>query len=79
MTLEKKAMPPFEQFSKNLFEDLRSPDIIILLQPEPERALENIYHRARGMEVDISLSYLHDLSAAYFQWVKEIEGARCWN
>lgn len=76
VTLEKKAMPPFEQFSKNLFEDLRSPDIIILLQPEPERALENICHRARGMEVDIPLNYLHELSKAYVQWVKEIRGSK---
>jgi hypothetical protein len=28
------------------------------------------------MEVDIPLSYLHDLSAAYFQWVKEIRGSK---
>jgi len=76
VTLEKKAMPPFEQFSKNLFGDLQSPDIIIFLQPKPERALENISHRARGMEVEIPLSYLHELSMAYVQWVKEIRGSK---
>ena len=76
VTLEKKAMPPFEQFSKNLFEDLQRPDLMIFLQPEPERALENISHRARGMEVEIPLSYLHDLSNAYIQWVKEIMGSK---
>jgi deoxyadenosine/deoxycytidine kinase len=76
VTLEKKAMPPFEQFSKNLFGDLQSPDIIIFLQPKPERALENISRRARGVEVDIPLNYLHELSMAYVQWVKEIRGSK---
>jgi deoxyguanosine kinase len=76
VTLEKRAIPPFEKFSKNLFEDLQRPDLTIFLQPEPERALENIFHRARGMEVEIPLSYLHDLSTAYIQWVKEIMGSK---
>ena len=71
MTLEKNAISPFSQFSKSLFEDLQSPDLIILLQPEPERALENIVQRARGMEVDIPLSYLQDLSTAYVHWINE--------
>ncbi|CAI8244866.1 MAG: Deoxyguanosine kinase [Flavobacteriia bacterium] len=71
VTLEKNAISPFSQFSKSLFEDLQRPDLIILLQPEPERALENIVQRARGMEVDIPLSYLQDLSTAYVHWINE--------
>ena len=70
VTLQKGAIRPFEQFAENIFKDLQRPDLILLLQPKPERAFENIAHRAREMEMDIPLSYLHDLSIAYIEWIK---------
>jgi deoxyadenosine/deoxycytidine kinase len=56
------------------------PSLLLLLDVEPEVALERVRNRARGAEASIDLKYLTDLRKGYLDLMAEVEsGEHVWS
>ena len=55
---------------------IQPPTVLLWLEVEPEKALERIQRRARGVEVGITVDYLRQLRDGYHDLLAEVEAGR---
>jgi deoxyadenosine kinase len=70
--METRDFETYMRLFKNMSNFMRSPHVIVHLDINPERALENLKERSRGCESSVSLEYLINLKSAYDDFINEI-------
>jgi deoxyadenosine kinase len=59
---------------RNMMNFLHRPDVILILDVDPEVAKQRVIARGRECEKDLSVEYLRDLKAGYEDWISDING-----
>jgi deoxyadenosine/deoxycytidine kinase len=70
--MEPRDYRTYLQLFKHMSNFMCKPSAIIYLDVKPERSMERIQERARGVEVGISLQYLTALHGEYERFVRDV-------
>jgi deoxyguanosine kinase len=65
LTLADEELKLYETMLGAIERNIPTPDLVVYLQCSVERLMDNIRHRARKMEENISEDYIRDLNEAY--------------
>ena len=65
LTLADEELKLYETLLGAIERNIPTPDLVVYLQCSVERLMDNIRHRARKMEENISEDYIRDLNEAY--------------
>lgn len=65
LTLADEELKLYETLLSAIERNVPTPDLVVYLQCSVERLMDNIRHRARKMEENISEDYIRDLNEAY--------------
>lgn len=65
LTLADEELKLYETLLTAIERNVPTPDLVVYLQCSVERLMDNIRHRARKMEENISEDYIRDLNEAY--------------
>lgn len=71
-TLKDDEYRLFRQIFDIVFESMPKPDLYVYLHADTEKLLENIKHRGRSFEQNISGEYLEKIRNGYFSFLKQI-------
>ncbi len=70
--MEERDYRTYVELFRNMSNLMCRPNVIVYLDVSPERSLERIHARARGVESGITLEYLTDLHAGYEDFIAHI-------
>ncbi len=70
--MDERDYRTYQQLFRHMSNFMCKPNLIVYLDVEPERSMERIQHRGRGMESGISLEYLKALYAGYEDFITDI-------
>ena len=70
--MDERDYRTYQQLFRHMSNFMCKPNLIVYLDVEPERSMERIQHRGRGMESCISLEYLKALYAGYEDFITDI-------
>jgi deoxyadenosine/deoxycytidine kinase len=65
LTLEDHELALYERVHEHLRVEVPVPDLVILLQADPDALLARIHHRGKDYEREMQRVYLHELNQAY--------------
>jgi len=75
LTLADEELKLYENLLGAIERNVPTPDLVIYLQCSIERLMNNIHHRGRKMEENISEDYIRDLNEAYNYFFFRYKGA----
>ena len=70
--MDERDYRTYQQLFRHMSNFMCKPNLIVYLDVAPERSMERIRHRGRGMESGISLEYLKALYAGYEEFINDI-------
>lgn len=70
--MEERDYRTYVELFQNMSNFMRKPNVIVYLDVSPERSMERIKARSRGVESGITLDYLHALHQGYEDFIAEI-------
>jgi deoxyadenosine kinase len=70
--MEPRDYQTYLQLFRHMSNFMCRPNLIVFLDLSPEKSMERIRSRARGVESGISMSYLQGLHAAYAAFIEDI-------
>lgn len=70
--MDERDYRTYVQLFKNMSNFMCKPNVIVYLDVSPEKSMERIKHRGRGIEAGISLDYLKALHKGYEDFVDDI-------
>ncbi len=70
ITLQKEEFILYKKLFHLMYKEVKKPNIYVYLYQSPERLLENIKQRGRDFEQNISTTYLEEINAGYFNFIR---------